>query len=264
MSRARTQEKAFALQLARAGFPDAREEVREMVEASRGDPAIWQCWARRRQEGEPLEWLVGFTVFMGHRVRVHRGVYVPRPQSELVARRAIEGLPGGGIAADLCTGSGAIAVALRRAHPNARVVATEIDGNACRCAAENGVEVYQGHLADPIPAELMGTFDVVVAVVPYVPAGKIVFLPRDVRKYEPRGALDGGADGVVLLKEAIRAGARLLHAGGSLLLELGGNQDELVSPSLQSAGFDLVERLVDDEGDLRGVQARLVSGGSVQ
>ena len=257
MSGARAEREAWVLQLARAGFPGAREEVREMIKASSGDPAVWHCWAHRRRDGEPLEWLVGFTVFMGHRIRVDRGVYVPRPQTELVARRAIEVLPEGGRAADLCTGSGAIAVALRSARPGARVVATDVDRNACRCAASNDVEVYQGYLAEPLPADLMGKFDVVVAVVPYVPSDEIVFLPRDVRKYEPRVALDGGIHGIALLEQAVSAGAGLLHPGGALVLELGGNQDERLAPALQTAGFDLVERLVDDEGDLRGLHTRL-------
>jgi release factor glutamine methyltransferase len=260
MGRARAQEKALAWQLARAGFPGAREEVREMVQAAGGDPAIWHCWASRRLDGEPLEWLIGFTVFMGHRVRMDRGVYVPRSQTELIARRAIEALPDGGVAADLCTGSGAVAVALRIGRPKARVVATDIDPDACRCAANNDVEVYQGHLAEPIPAELIGRFDVVVAVVPYVPTEEIIFLPRDVRNYEPRAALDGGASGIELLEQTISSSTRLLHAGGSLLLELGGSQDEQLAPALRAAGFDLVERLVDDEGDRRGLHARIDSG----
>ena len=228
-----------------------------MVEAAGGDPAIWNCWARRRQQGEPLEWLIGYAVFMGHRVRVDRGVYVPRPQTELIGRRAIEALPDDGVAADLCTGSGAIALTLRNAHPDARVVATDCDAKACRCAAKNGVEVYQGHLAEPIPPELIGRFDVVVAVVPYVPSDEIIFLPRDVRAYEPRAALDGGVKGTELLEQTILAGTRLLHTDGSLLVELGGHQDEELAPALDAAGFDRIERLVDDEGDLRGLHARL-------
>jgi release factor glutamine methyltransferase len=230
-----------------------------MIEAAWGDPDIWNCWASRRREGEPLEWLIGFTVFMGHRVRVDRGVYVPRPQTELIAGRAVDTLTDGGTAADLCTGSGAIAVALRNAHPDARVVATDIDANACRCAAKNDVEVYQGHLAEPIPGELIGKFDVVVAVVPYVPSDELVFLPRDARKYEPRAALDGGVNGIRLLQQVISSTARLLHEDGSLLVELGGRQDEELVPVFEAAGFDRLERLVDDEGDLRGVHARLAS-----
>lgn len=228
-----------------------------MVEAAGGDSAIWWPWVIRRRNGEPLEWLVGFTTFMGHRVRVDRGVYVPRPQTELIARRAIELLPPRGIAVDLCTGSGAIAVAMRTAGIEARVVATDIDANACRCAANNGVEVYQGHLADPLPTELTGKTDVVVAVVPYVPTDQIVFLPRDVRRYEPLVALDGGARGIGLLEQAIVQSARLLHTGGALVLELGGNQDELLAPALDAVGFELVERLADDEGDLRGIHVNL-------
>lgn len=259
MSSVRAQKKALALQLAQAGFPAAREELQQMIEAAGGDPAIWQCWASRRRDGEPLEWLIGFTVFMGHRVRVDRGVYVPRPQTELIARRAIEALPDGGTAADLCTGSGAIAVALRNARPGARVVATDIDAKACRCAAKNDVEVHQGHLTEPIPAVLIGKFDVVAAVVPYVPTDELVFLPRDVRKYEPRAALDGGASGIELLQQAISSSRRLLRRGGSLLLELGGSQNEELAGTLEAAGFGSVECLVDEEGDLRGVHARLAT-----
>jgi release factor glutamine methyltransferase len=244
-------------QLARAGFPAAREEVRAMVEASPDDPATWQCWADRRVGGEPLEWLIGFTVFMGHRVRVDRGVYVPRPQSELIARRAVDALPARGAAADLCTGSGAIAVALRHARPGARVVATDIDAAACRCAESNGVETYQGHLAERVPEELVGRLDVVVAVVPYVPTDELVYLPRDVRDHEPLLALDGGARGIELLDQVIGAGARLLRTGGVLVVELGGRQDEHLLPSLEAAGFQDVDRLVDGDGDLRGLHARL-------
>jgi release factor glutamine methyltransferase len=254
---ARAQQKRLARQLSRAGFPAAQEEARELCEAASGDSDILRCWTARRLDGEPLEWLRGFTIFSGCRVRVDRGVYVPRPQTELLVRRSIAVLPGEGLAADLCTGSGAVAVALRAARPAARVVATDIDANAVRCAAKNGVEVYQGHLAEPVPSELVGLFDVVVAVVPYVPTDQIMFLPRDVRRYEPRQALDGGTGGVVLLEQAAAAGARLLHSGGSLLLELGGEQDVHLGGSLEEAGFNQAERILDPEGDLRGLHARL-------
>ena len=248
--------------LAGAGFPAAREEARALVEAAGGDPAVWHDWARRRLQGEPLEWILGWTVFCGLRIAVDPGVYVPRPQTELLVRRAIDALPSDGTAVDLCSGSGAIAAVLGHARPGARVVATEIDPDACRCAAGNGVEVYCGDLADAVPAELVGTVDVVVAVVPYVPTDEIEFLPQDVRRYEPHLALDGGVDGLELLVRAVLAGAELLRPGGSLLLELGGTQDEGLGADLRGAGYRLVERIVDEEGDLRGVHVRyLPSGG---
>jgi release factor glutamine methyltransferase len=254
---ARSQLEVLTARLAGAGFVDAREEAREIIDASRGDAELLQGWTGRRLEGEPLAWIVGFCTFLGHRIVMERGVYVPRPQTELLARRTIELLPKCGLAADLCTGSGAIAVALRNAHPRARVVATDIDPRAVACAARNGVEVYQGHLGDPLPKALFGQLDVVVAVVPYVPTGEMIYLPHDVQRYEPRRALDGGTDGTRLLEQAVVSGAQLLHPGGSLLLELGGTQDEVLLPALCRAGFRITSQLYDDDADLRGIEAAL-------
>jgi release factor glutamine methyltransferase len=260
MSAARSQLDALSSRLSRAGFVDACEEAREMVEAAGGDCEVLDRWVTRRLDGEPLAWLTGYVTFFGHRILLDPGVYVARPQTELLARRAIDLLPERGLAADLCTGSGAIAVALRNAHPRARVVGTDIDANAVSCAAKNAVEVYRGHFADPLPEALFGQVDVVVAVVPYVPTDEMIFLPRDVRRYEPRRALDGGKNGMVLLEQAVSSGAQLLHAGGSLLLELGGNQDEQLLPCLRQAGFSISARLHDDDGDLRGIEATFHRG----
>ncbi len=140
----------------------------------------------------------------------------------------------------------------------ARVLATDIDPLACRCAADNGVEVYTGHLADPLPGELHGRFDIVIAVVPYVPSEELVFLPRDVRQHEPLRALDGGPHGTVVLDQAVRAAARLLRPQGSVLLEVGGDQDVALAGVLEESGFGPLVRHEDDEGDLRGIEARLV------
>ncbi len=213
------------------------EEAEELIEAAGGDQQVLERLVARRVTGEPLAWVTGRTSFHGHRVLVHAGVYVPRGQTEALVRRAIQLLPADGMAADLCTGSGAIALALGRARPGARVVATDLDQAACRCAAANGVEVYAGHLAEALPGELRGRFDVVIAVVPYVPSEEIVFLPRDVRQYEPLGALDGGPHGTRVLEQAVRAAAGLLRPGGSLLLEVGGDQDGALAGVLQESGF---------------------------
>ncbi|MGA3220223.1 MAG: HemK/PrmC family methyltransferase, partial [Acidimicrobiales bacterium] len=211
----------------------------------------------RRVAGEPLAWVTGSVTFAGQHVLVHAGVYVPRGQTEPLVCRALGLLPVDGLAADLCTGSGAIAVVLGRARPGARVVATDIDPLACRCAAANGVEVYAGHLAEPLPTELRGHFDVVTAVVPYVPSEELVFLPRDVREHEPLHALDGGPYGTCVLEQAVRAGAGLLRPGGSLLLEVGGEQDSALAAVLEGCGFGPPRRHEDEEGDLRGIEAEL-------
>jgi release factor glutamine methyltransferase len=210
----------------------------------------------RRVGGEPLAWVTGYATFLGHRVVVRPGVYVPRWQTEALAQRAIELLPNGGLGADLCTGSGAIAVALSRARPGARVVATDIDPVACRCAAENGVEVFPGNLAEPLPLELYGHFDVVIAVVPYVPTDEIIYLPRDVREHEPLLALDGGPGGTRVLEQAVWASAELLRGGGTLLLEVGGDQADALHGVLTEAGFDPPRSYEDEDGDLRGLEAK--------
>jgi release factor glutamine methyltransferase len=246
--------------LAAAGCVAAEEEAAELVEAAGGDTDLLEQLVARRVGGEPLAWVTGSTDFLGHRIGIHPGVYVPRWQTEMLARRAVAVLPEGGLAADLCTGSGAVAVALARARPDARVVATDADALACRCARENGVEVYRGHLADPLPQELRGHFDLVFAVVPYVPTDALIYLPRDVRDHEPLFALDGGPGGLTVLDEVVRQSSALLRLGGSLLLELGGHQDEALRSTLDQAGFGPAQRHMDEEGDLRGIEMRLTAG----
>jgi release factor glutamine methyltransferase len=253
--RTRTVTKDLTRQLERAGFVSAHQDVLELIAAAGGDLELVRCWAERRLDGEPLAWLTGFVIFAGSYVRIDRGVYVPRPQTEALARRAVSLLPAQGLAADLATGSGAIAVVLRYARPSARVVATDIDPDACRCARSNDVEVYQGNLDEPLPVGLAGRFDVVTAVVPYVPTEEMAFLPRDVQRHEPTLALDGGPRGVAVLEQAVRAGSRLLHSRGALLLELGADQDGALGPVLDACGFTLSDRIVDDDGDLRGIHA---------
>jgi release factor glutamine methyltransferase len=244
-------------QLEDAGCIAPEEEADELIEAARDDEERLEALVLRRVTGEPLAWITGAVNFAGRSVKIHPGVYVPRWQTEALVRRAIDLIPDDGLAADLCTGSGAIAMALGHARPSARVVASEIDPVAWRCAQDNGVEVYAGHLDEPLPFELRGRFDVVIAVVPYVPSEEFAYLPRDVRDYEPRSALDGGPHGTRVLVQAVWAGARLLHMGGALLLELGGEQDDALESVLGTAGFDTMQRFSDEEGDLRGIEATL-------
>ena len=199
--------------LADAGCIAAGEEADELIRAAGGDPHVLDDLVSRRTDGEPIAWLTGVATFCGVRLFVAPGVYVPRRQTEPLARRAAALLPPAGVAADLCTGAGAIAAVLAAAVPTAQVVATELDEDAAQCARRNGVEVFEGWLDDPLPRRFEHRVDVLTAVVPYVPTDSLRLLPRDVQAYEPRLALDGGVDGTDLLVEVVRRSPRLAESG---------------------------------------------------
>jgi len=238
--------------LVAAGCVAADEEAAELVAAAPDAGALEQ-WIVRREQGEPLAWITGTVRFCDHTVHVDSGVYVPRVQSEELARRAAAVLPRWGIAADLCTGSGAVAVHLMAAVPGAGVVGVDRDERAVKCARGNGVPAVIGDVDAPLRP---GVFDVVTAIAPYVPTAELRLLPSDVQRYEPRDALDGGDDGLNVVRLVVRSAARLLRPGGRLLTELGGDQHSLLRPALREAGFDDITPWCDDDGDLRGVSAR--------
>lgn len=237
--------------LRRAGCVAADVEARELVVGA-PDPPTLAHWLERRERGEPLAWITGTTRFGAAHLRVAPGVYVPRPQSEELARRAEAALPPGGRAVDLCTGSGAVAAHLQARVPTATVLGIDNDPRAVACARGNGVLAVVGDLADPPVA--VGRADVATVVAPYVPTDALPLLPADVRRYEPVAALDGGPDGLVLVRAAIGAARRILRPGGWVFLELGSDQDRAVAPWL--AGFAEAHPWYDADGDLRGVAAR--------
>lgn len=243
--------------LADAGCIAAREEADELLDAAAGDPGVLDHLVTRRLKGEPIAWLTGAVSFCGVRLSVAPGVYVPRWQTEPLARRAVTLLPLAGVAVDLCTGAGAVAAVLAAAVPTARVLATELDPNAVRSARSNGVEVFEGWLDDPLPQELQGRVDVLTAVVPYVPTGSLPLLPSDVQTFEPRPALDGGIDGMDLLAEVARRSPSWLSPGGRVLLELGGDQADPMGQLLHELGFEGLDVMSDENGDARAICARL-------
>jgi len=236
----------------------ADEEAVELLAAA-GDAGTLEALVARRVAGEPLAWVVGSTRFCGLDVAVDPGVYVPRWQSETLARRAAELLPPDGTAVDVATGSGALAVVLAHRRPAARVVATELDSAAVACARRNGVDARQGRLDEPLPDDLAGAVDVLCAVLPYVPTDALHLLPRDVRDHEPRRALDGGTDGLALVGELVARAPRWVRPGGSILLEVGADQIGPLTGLLESAGFGSTEVLLDGDDDPRGVAARLLA-----
>lgn len=249
-----------AARLSAAGFIAAEAEADELLKCAADDVALLDSLLGRRLTGEPLAWIVGGVTFCGLRIRVDPGVYVPRQQSEALARRAVERLPADGVAIDLCTGSGAIARTLTENRPGARVVASDVDERAIACAVANGVEVYRGDLFTPLPSELEGRVDVIVGVVPYVPTPALPLLQRDTFAFESPLAYDGGRDGTDILRRVLRDSPRFLRPNGALLLELGGEQAGELGDDLGRLGYLDVSVLVDDEGDVRGIEARFRPG----
>jgi release factor glutamine methyltransferase len=148
-------------------------------------------------------------------------------------------------------------MSLNAERPNARVVASDIDARAVTCAAANGVEVYRGDLFAPLPLELEGRVDVVVAVAPYVPTPSLSLLPRDTLTFESTRSYDGGDDGADVLRRIVTESPRFLRRGGALLMELGGEEADILREDLSDLGFTDVTTLVDEDGDVRGVLATL-------
>src|ERR1700722_5630214 len=164
-----------------AGCVAADEEADELIGAAPDDETL-ESWICRREQGEPLPWITGSLQFCGHTVLVDPGVYVPRVQSEELARRGAALLGArSGWAVDLCTGAGAIALHLMAASPTSDVVGVDIDVAAVICARRNGVHAVVGEVDAPLRSK---AFDVVTAVAPYVPSRELVFLPADVQRYE--------------------------------------------------------------------------------
>ncbi|HEY6761395.1 MAG TPA: HemK/PrmC family methyltransferase [Baekduia sp.] len=242
--------------LARHGFVAAEEEAAELEAFAGGDARRLSAAVERRLTGEPLAWITGSVVFCGLTLRVDPGVYVPRWQTEDVARDAVARLPRGGTAIDLCTGCGALAAVLM-AEAGARVRATDVDEASVACARANGVDAVVGDLFAPLPGSLCNTIDLVCGVVPYVPTGELSLLQRDTFAFETELAYDGGGDGCVVLRRAVVGAAGFLRGGGALVLELGGDQASLLAPDLAAGGFADVRVLRDEDGDVRGVAATL-------
>jgi release factor glutamine methyltransferase len=248
---------ALAALLAEAGFVAADEEAQELLARAAGDADLLDSLVQRRLTGEPLAWITGKVEFCGLEIRVDPGVYVPRWQSELLARRAAGHLPANGTAIDLCTGAGAIAKTLSASRPGARVVASDVDERAVACARSNGVEAYVGDLFAPLPSALEGRVDVVVGVVPYVPTPDLALLQRDTLTFEPTLSYDGGSDGTDILRRVLTDSPRFLRRGGAVLLELGADQPEALAADLDRRGYANVTVLHDEDGDVRGIEATL-------
>jgi|GEM_PF-64842 len=246
---------AVTARLRAAGCVFAEDEARLLVGAARSAAHLAEL-VERRAAGEPLEQLLGWARFCGLRVAVAPGVFVPRRRTEFLVRRAI-GLatartaPGTAVVVDLCCGCGAVGAALAAALPGCELHAVDIDPAAVRCARRNLAEaggpgpggtaiaatVYQGDLYQPLPAALRGRVGILVANAPYVPTAALDLLPPEARLHEPRTALDGGPDGLDILRRVAADARHWLAPGGHLLAETGHDQAAAAAAAMASGGL---------------------------
>ena len=237
------------------------EPAREVTAGGRD--RFWALVGRRRAH-EPLQYLLGFEDFVGLRIRVTPDVLIPRPETEGLVEWAVEILAplDGPVAADVGTGSGAIACALAAACPALEVLAIDSSPAALDVAAGNvraaglsaRVRLVAGDLLAPL-ASLAGRLDMIVSNPPYLPTGIIPSLPREVAGFEPRLALDGGPDGLRVIRRIVAEAPGLLRSGGTLLMEIGEEQAGLVASLMAAEGFSRIAA----RRDLRGVE-RFIAG----
>jgi release factor glutamine methyltransferase len=189
----------------------------------------------RRLGHEPLQYVLGVEEFAGIRLAVGPGVFIPRPETELLVERAVARSPEAARIADLCTGSGAVACAIAARRTAARVWAVELSPEAAAWARTNvdalgladRVRVLQGDLFAPLAAEgLEGRLDLLVANPPYIARPAFAALPAEVRDWEPSRALDGGVEGLAVIERILDQAPAFVRPGGAVLLEIGHDHAE--------------------------------------
>jgi release factor glutamine methyltransferase len=238
-------------ELRAAGCVFAEDEARILLEAADTDVAALLA---RRVGGEPLEHVIGWVAFAGDRLSVAPGVFVPRRRTELLARVAAAATHDGAVVVELCCGIGAVAHVVATRRRPARVVAVDLDPAATACARVNlpQAEVLTGDLAAPLPADLRGAVDVLVANAPYVPTAAVETMPREARDHEPRIALDGGDDGLDIARRIVSEAGAWLAPGGVLAIETSSVQAPSLTTAMTAVGLH-ADVVTDD--DLGGVVA---------
>ncbi|MDQ1605071.1 MAG: release factor glutamine methyltransferase [Actinomycetota bacterium] len=251
------------LRLRGAGCVFAEEEA-DLLLASSSSSESLSAMVERRASGVPLEHVLGWVEFCGLRIALEPGVFVPRPRTEFLVERAVAIAPPGAVVLDLCCGSGAVGAALASAVPDLRVYAADLDPVAVRCARRNldgiGGLVFEGDLFEPLPDSLRGQVEVLVANVPYVPSDGIAFLPSEARDHEPRLALDGGPDGLDVLRRVAAESRRWLVPGGRLLIETSAAQAPAAVAAFAADGL-AAELARSDELDVDVVTGTAAVGG---
>ncbi|TKJ38691.1 MAG: protein-(glutamine-N5) methyltransferase, release factor-specific [Planctomycetes bacterium B3_Pla] len=197
---------------------------------------------------EPVAYLTGRTEFYSLELEITSDCLIPRPETELLVQRAIEFLrtrAGVQFVCDLCTGSGCIAVAIAKNHPDSRVIATDISAGALDVAAQNvekhqlkeRIELLQGDLFEPLVRQLdVDQFDLIACNPPYVSAAEYERLDNNVKDYEPKSALYAGTDGLDVYRRIMEKADQFLKPGAALMLEIGYAQGPAVRELLEETG----------------------------
>ncbi len=231
---------AVVARLRAAGCVFAEDEARLLLEAADSTSQL-DGLVELRVEGRPLEYLLGWVEFFGLRIGVDAGVFVPRRRTEFLVREAIARANANATVLDLCCGCGAIGIAIASAIDGAELFAADIDPAAVRTTRRNfavsGGRVFEGDLFEPLPDALRGRVNILTANVPYVPTEALALLPREARDFEPRATLDGGADGLDVLRRLAGEAPFWLAPGGMLFVETGEDQAERAAAVVEGAGL---------------------------
>jgi release factor glutamine methyltransferase len=265
------------LRLAASGVPNARRNAEWMLCHALGlrmldlyvqstaapDPervALYREMIARRAAREPLQYILGATEFMSLPFEVHPGVFVPRPDTEVLVERAEAMLRSRPLhealeVLDLCCGSGIIGVSLAARVPNLAVVAVDISSDAALVTARNATLNGVADRVDVVRTDAFAyigdsgrRFSAVVCNPPYIESGELAALPREVREHEPMLALDGGCDGLDFYRRAVPELVGRIVPGGFVMFEIGDAQGVAVSKLLHDAGFVAVEVVKDYAG----------------
>lgn len=210
------------------------------------DLAVLRAGIKRLGAGEPLQYVIGDTEFMGHRFVTDKRALIPRPDTECLVNCALEckALWGGKkpAIADIGTGSGCVVISLALMRPEAFYAGVDSSEAALSLARQNAelngvgaaIEFRQGNLLDGFSA---GSLDAVVANLPYISTGDCSALARHIREHEPMSALDGGGDGLDLIRRLVEQAVNVLRPGGWIFLEIGFDQGDPVVEWLTRYGF---------------------------
>lgn len=241
--------------LRRSGSVFAEEELTALAEAADDTDGLADLVARRAA-GVPIELLVGYAWFGELRIAVAPGVFIPRHRTEYLVDRACRRVRRGDAVLDLGCGTGAVGALLAHRVAGLALTAMDSDPAAVACARSNlppSARVVRGDS----PAVLApARFRAIVANLPYVPSGRVAYLPHDARDWEPRDALDGGTDGLDPLRRVAPDLLARLVAGGWFLLELAADQVDTARTVLAEAGFAPSAVVVTDDGETSVIEVR--------